>query len=152
MSYLPFMSRLITIVFLSLAAFNLVAQKNSAKSDLRTLHWLKGKWKGQGETGAPFFEQYEIRNDTLIVISYYADSGFKSKSGEATIFFSRDKIWHVYGNSKWILSEATDSSWRFLPVERASNSFLWEYVDRNHWKATIVHKSKLIPYRLERIQ
>ena len=130
------------------------AQELSEKMDGNKLHelfWMEGTWKGVA-AGSPFFEAYEVMNDTLMRINYYSDSSLSKVEATGTVSLENDAIFHTYGKSRWKLAKREGNTWYFEPVAHASNTFSWSVEGPDKWKAEVVAGGRVSKYLMERMQ
>lgn len=117
-----------------------ILQQPSAKftaADLKKLRWIEGTWRGTGGGGEPFFERYRFENATTLAVDSF-DNEKLEKVTETTLFELKDGEFGG-GNegSRWVASALDDKSVTFLPVAKARNTFRWESVDKDNWKAVL---------------
>ncbi|WP_017730860.1 hypothetical protein [Nafulsella turpanensis] len=117
---------------------------------LQELSWMEGAWKGMAGS-SPFFERYELVNDTLIRIDYYADSTLREIEASGNLFLEEGTLFHTYGQSKWKMTQNEGRTWCFEPVVNASNSFCWTFIDKDSWSARLMSSGKTSDYLMKRI-
>lgn len=148
------MKKLFIIFVLLLAMGAAYAQGSDEKAkvnELREFAWMEGAWKGMAGNSS-FYESFEMVNDTLIRIDYYADSSLTKVEGSGSVLLEKGDVYHTYGQSKWKLSERSGNTWCFEPVENASNYFCWTFIDHDSWSARLVSSGKVSNYQMERIR
>lgn len=105
---------------------------NLTAADIAKLKWLEGNWRGSGADQPPFFERYRFEGETTLAVDSFPDekldrvedtSRFELKNGQ-------------FGNSHYAVSSIDDNTVNFEPLA-AKNSFRWERVSENAWKATL---------------
>ena len=107
--------------------------KNFSTADIAKLRWIEGTWRGSGVDQAPFFERYRFENESTLAVDSFPDE--KLDTVEDTPRFElRDGR---FGNSNYVASMIDDNGINFEPVANAKNSFRWERVSDNAWKATL---------------
>lgn len=106
-------------------------------SDLKKLRWIEGTWRGTGDNVQPFFERYRFENDTTLAVDTFEDDKLE-KVTDTTRYELRNGEF-AGGNEgfRWAASAIDEKSVTFSPVAKARNSFRWENVDKDSWKATI---------------
>jgi hypothetical protein len=111
--------------------------KKFTTEDLKKLRWLEGTWRGTGEGVEPFFERYRFENDSTLAIDGF-DNEKLEKVTDTTRYELKDGEFGG-GNEgfRWIASEIDDKSVTFVPVVKARNSFRWETVSKDEWKAVL---------------
>ena len=105
--------------------------------DLKKLRWLEGTWRGTGDDTQPFFERYRFENDSTLAIESFETEKLE-KITDTTRYELKDGEFGG-GNEgfRWIASEIDDKSVTFVPVTKARNSFRWEQVSKDEWKAVL---------------
>jgi PKD repeat protein len=132
--------------------------KKFTTEDLKKLRWLEGTWRGTGGDVQPFFERYRFENDSTLVIESAENEKFE-KITDTTRYELKDGEFGG-GNEgfRWIASEIDDKSVTFVPVVKARNSFRWETVSKDEWKAvlnwpaTADKPSRERVYKIERLR
>ena len=129
------------ILYFFLPGIGFTATAQEARSqfkltDFEPLRQMQGDWKGMAGN-SPFFEGYEIRNDTLIWIRYFSDAALSKVSGEGSVYYSQGNIYHSNGNSTWRLKKKEGNTFYFEPVRNANNSFRWKINDATSWSAEV---------------
>jgi hypothetical protein len=111
--------------------------KKFTTEDLKKLRWLEGTWRGTGEGVQPFFERYRFENDSTLAIDGFENEKLE-KVTDTTRYELKDGEFGG-GNEgfRWIASEIDDKSVTFVPVVKARNSFRWEHVSKDEWKAVL---------------
>jgi len=136
------------------AQTNRSAAKNLTTADISKLRWIEGTWRGSGVDQAPFFERYRFENESTLVVDSFPDEKM-DKVGETSRFELKDG---VFGNGSYVASSIDDKGIDFEPFKDANNSFRWERVSDNAWKATLKWPAKGDKparervYNMERIQ
>jgi len=125
-------------------------------SDLKKLHWIEGRWRGDAPGQAPFFEQYRFVNDSTLEIAYFSDSSFANSSGRGRVYLSVGRVYHVSGTGQWGASHIDDSGAFFVPERNASNSVSWEVKSPDLWTATLrssaTGQEQVTIYQMHRIK
>ena len=111
--------------------------KKFTVNDLKKLRWIEGTWRGTGEGAQPFFERYRFEDDTTLAVETFENEKLE-KITDTTRFELKDGAF-AGGNegSLWTASAIDDKSVRFSPVAKARNTFRWETVDKDTWKAVL---------------
>jgi hypothetical protein len=107
----------------------------SAK-DLKKLKWIIGDWKGTGDSDKPFYERYRFENATTLAVDELKDES-DLKGGNTTRFILENGSFGNSGASRWMAAAITRNSITFIPVAGARNSFTWEKVSKNEWRAIL---------------
>jgi len=112
-------------------------QKRISASDLKSLRWIEGTWRGTGDVEKPFFERYHFENDSTLVVESFADETL-SKVDDVTRFELRDGQFGNWGEgARWSATQLDDNSITFEPVVHARNTFRWERQSKDVWKAVL---------------
>ena len=108
--------------------------KKFSTADIAKLRWIEGTWRGSGVDQAPFFERYRFENESTLVVDSFPDDKM-DKVGETSLFELKDGR---FGNPSYVASSIDDNGIDFEPIpNKAKNSFRWERVSDNVWKAIL---------------
>ena len=103
-------------------------------ADLAKLRWIEGSWRGTGVDQAPFFERYQFDNDSTLLVDSFPDEKL-DKVEDTSRYELKDG---QFGNGNYVSSGIDDQGINFEPVAgKAKNSFRWERVSADKWKATL---------------
>jgi hypothetical protein len=122
-------------------------------ADVAKLKWLEGTWRGSGADQAPFFERYRFENESILAVDTFPDEKL-DKVEDTARFELKDGR---FGNSHYAASKIEDNAVDFEPIT-AKNSFRWERVSENAWKAILTWPAQgnkpagQRVYNMERIQ
>ena len=108
------------------------AATNFTKADIAKLKWIEGTWRGSGVDQAPFFERYRFENETTLAVDTFPDEKLDKVEDTARFELKNGQ----FGNGSYVASSIDDKGISFEPVKE-SNSFRWERVSDNSWKATL---------------
>jgi hypothetical protein len=130
--------------------------KHVSTSDLRSLRWIEGTWRGIGDVEKPFFERYHFENDSTLIVESFPDETL-SKVEDVTRFELRNGQFGNWGEgARWIATQLNEGSITFEPVARARNTFRWERQSKDVWKAVLTwpatgnNPAKQKAYQMER--
>jgi hypothetical protein len=135
-------SGLLLIFLLTLAACgynsrdaqtNTAAAKKFTTADVAKLRWLEGTWRGSGVDQPYFYERYRFESETTLAVDGFPDEKLE-KVDDTTRFELKDG---QFASSNYAASSIDDRSADFVPIAKAKNSFRWERVSDNLWKATL---------------
>lgn len=101
-------------------------------ADIAKLKWLEGTWRGSGVDQKPFFERYRFENESTLLVDSFPDEKM-DKVEDTSRFELKDG---KFGNGSYAASAIDNNSVDFEPIT-ANNSFRWERVSDNAWKATL---------------
>ena len=136
------------------AQTNRSATKSFSTTELSKLRWIAGTWRGSGVDQGPFFERYRFENDSILAVDSFPDEKL-DKVDDTSRFELKDGR---FGNGSYVASSIDDNGINFEPVANAKNSFRWERVSANAWKATLKwpaegnKPARERVYNMERIQ
>ena len=102
-------------------------------AEIAKLRWIGGTWRGSGVDQAPFFERYRFENGSTLAVDTFPDEKL-DKIEDTTRFELKDGR---FGTSDYVASSIDDQGINFEPRGKARNSFRWERVSDNAWKATL---------------
>jgi len=119
------------------------------KNDLVKIKWITGNWRGMAE-GKPFYEMYEMTNDSTIRITGYEWNG-KDSAGTHLSYIAWNNGAYYLGDSLNYKTTLIDSSKiEMAPNYKANNSILFAFVNDSTWKAVLTGK-KTVEYKMEKI-
>lgn len=119
-----------------------------SKNDLHKIKWIEGKWKGMdGET--PFYEIYQIINDTTLMITSYDWNGKDSSNTSTDSVQWKSDAFYLGKNQNWKVTEITAKEIKMMPM-KASNDITWKFKDVNNWEAILVNKKGPKTYLMKR--
>lgn len=103
-------------------------------ADLRKLRWIEGSWRGTGVDQAPFFERYRFENETTLAVD-----GLEGEKVTDTTRFELKNGEFGGGSegSRWVATAIDEDSITLSPVTKARNTFRWERVTGDSWKAIL---------------
>jgi hypothetical protein len=123
---------------------------NFTNADIAKLRWIEGAWRGSGVDQSPFFERYRFENATTLAVDTFPDEKLDKVEDTARFELKNGQ----FGNGSYVASSIDDKGISFEPVT-AKNSFRWERVSENEWKATLNwvegDKPRERIYKMERI-
>ena len=105
---------------------------NFTTADIAKLKWLEGTWRGSGVDQAPFFERYRFENESTLAVDSFPDEKLDRVEDTSRFELKDGK----FGNGSYAASAIDNNSVNFEPIT-ANNSFRWERVSDNAWKATL---------------
>ena len=107
--------------------------KKLSTADIAKLRWIEGTWRGSGVDQAPFFERYRFENESTLAVDSFPDEKL-DKVEDTSRFELKDG---VFGNGNYVASSIDNNGITFEPLANAKNSFRWERISENAWKATL---------------
>jgi hypothetical protein len=114
-----------------------VQAKKLTAADLQKLRWIEGTWRGTGDADKHFFERYRFENATTLAVDSF-DNEKLEKVTDTTLFELKDgEFGGGSEGSHWAASALDDKSVTFLPITKARNTFRWESVGKDEWKAVL---------------
>jgi len=107
--------------------------KKLSTADIAKLRWIEGTWRGSGVDQAPFFERYRFENESTLAVDSFPDEKL-DKIEDTSRFELKDGR---FGSSSYVASSIDNNGITFEPLANAKNSFRWERISENAWKATL---------------
>lgn len=96
-----------------------------APVSIAELGWLIGTWRGTGE-GQEFFEQIAVLDDSTLSVVHFTDSTRTAiQPVTGTIEERAGRVYHTYGQARWVVTGGSARSLLFRPVEGADHRFRW---------------------------
>jgi hypothetical protein len=105
-------------------------------SDLAKLRWLEGSWRGTGDIDKPFYERYRIE-EQAVVVEGFEDEAFGQSSGITRFELKDGEMGGGNDGWRWVVTDLSADSITFAPVTKARNSFRWERVSADEWRAVL---------------
>ena len=115
------------------AQTNQPPERKFSTAEISKLRWIEGTWRGSGVDQAPFFERYRFENESTLAVDSFPDEKL-DKVEDTSRFELKDGR---FGNGSYVASSIDDNGINFDPVANAKNSFRWERISNNAWKATL---------------
>jgi hypothetical protein len=107
--------------------------KKFSTADLAKLRWIEGTWRGSGEDQEPFFERYRFENESTLAVDTFPNEKLDKVEDTSRFELKDGRFASSYYFANFIDEKAID----FEPTPLAKNSFRWERVSDNAWKATL---------------
>jgi hypothetical protein len=123
--------------------------------DFQQLRYLAGSWRGDRDSGPPFFQRFVFLNDTTIrSFQYRQDSSFSTPAESTLIAWTGNRVRSGGPGGSWLATGWGPDSVRFEPEEGASNSFTWIRESQDAWTARLdlaAPGSTPVLYRMTRV-
>jgi hypothetical protein len=114
------------------AQTNQAEAKKFSTADIAKLRWIEGYWRGSGVDQAPFFERYRFENESTLAVDSFPDEKL-DKVEKTSRYELKDG---QFANARYKAVSIDDNGINFEPIS-TGNSFRWERVSENAWKATL---------------
>lgn len=117
----------------------MVPTTTMTESQLQELRWLDGAWRGDpvGFTEKPFFERYTFLDDSLIQVTFYADSTLSRVVGGGRIYHNGGRIFMEAGSARWVAVRMEPDEVLFVPDGHAPDRMRWQREGPDQWLATM---------------
>lgn len=119
------------------------------KADLKKIKWIEGKWRGM-YNGAPFYEIYELINDSTLQITSFEWNGKDSSKTSKDFVAWQGNSYYLGHEKNYKVTAITDSQILMVPNNKASNSVLWKYRTDSSWDAILEARNGTQQYLMER--
>ena len=119
------------------------------KGDLKKIKWIEGKWKGM-YNGAPFYEIYQLMNDSTLMVTSFDWNGKDSTNTSKTYLGWFDDAYYLGNDKNYKVTTITDTQIFMTPNNKASNSVLWKYRTDSSWDAILEGPKATQKYLMER--
>ena len=106
-------------------------------ADIRKLEWIQGAWKGTGDVPTPFYEQYDLVNDSTLRVLTFTDSTLTVANDSTFQTLRGGRFGNHDKSSRYVAKKLDADHAEFIPVT-ARNRFIWRKKDQNSWEAVIV--------------
>lgn len=117
-------------------AFRAPAPGKFGQAQFAELKWLDGDWRGTMPDGTPFFERYDVSNDTTIRMWSFSDSTFSTVSDSSMLVWTDSTIVIVSGAPRAVAERIDSAGVHFAPVQPGRSKYSWREVSGG-WKATL---------------
>lgn len=127
-------------------------------AEFRQIEWLEGAWRGTGaEVDGPFFETFEMVNDSTLAIRVYADSALTQRESTGEIVLTGGQVLHRSGPNEWVATAFDRSRLHFEPRGNVPNNFTWTRTSPSSWTAVLRYPqedgtTRDVVYDLERME
>jgi|GEM_PF-6411784 len=105
-------------------------------ADVAKLRWIEGDWRGTGDVDKPFFERYRVEPGA-VVVEGFEDETFAKSTGVTRFELKDGEMGGGNEGWRWVVTELGDEAVTFGPVTKARNSFRWERVSADEWRAVL---------------
>ena len=106
-------------------------------ADFRTFRWIEGTWRGTGGGVPPFFERYELVDDSTLRRLSFSDSTLATISDSVRIGLRGGRVLDPVENPEWHVTAFDSTSWRFESLEHAGRAFTWRRSPPDGWTALL---------------
>lgn len=121
------------------------------KEDLSTAKWIEGDWESL-YNNKPFYESYQFRDDSTIVITSYIYMGTDSASMSTNVLHWKDGAYFLGEALNYKVVEMNDKEIRMDRHGQASNDVLWTALDSNTWTALLTSTADTLLYTMRRTE
>lgn len=126
------------------------ASENSvSREDLSLMKWIEGNWVGDYK-GTPFYETYEIVNDSTLRIVNYSNVGTDSATSSEEFIFWNEDAYYMGEGSKYKVVMVDTGEIKMVPL-KANNEVYWKRVDDTTWAAELAGKTDTAYYILRQV-
>ena len=106
-------------------------------SQFQTFRWIEGTWRGTGGGVDPFYERYELVDDSTLRRVSFSDSTLASVSDSARIGLRAGRVLDPAADPEWHVTAFDSASWRFESIEHAGRALTWRRTTPDRWTATL---------------
>ena len=127
-------------------------------ADVQKLRWIEGTWRGSGDVDKPFFERYRFEGDSVLLVDSFEDGSLAKVTDTTRFELNNGEFGGGSEGSRYVAKSIDDQAIEFAPAVKARNSFRWERISTDLWRATIMNpatKDKPASqrvYKMERIK
>lgn len=117
----------------------MVPTTSMSESQLQQLRWIAGAWRGDaiGSTDKPFFERYTFLDDSMIQVTFYADSTLRQTTGGGRIYHNGGRIFMEAGSARWVAVRLEPGEVLFVPDQHAPDRVRWQRNGSDGWTVTL---------------
>jgi hypothetical protein len=119
------------------------------KTDLIKIKWIEGKWKGLYK-GQPFYEFYQMINDSTIEITSFDWNGKDSSNTSRSYVQWQDGFYYLGKEKNYKTISFTDKEIVMKKNYKANNDVIWRYSDASGWDAILESPGGVVRYHMER--
>mgnify|MGYP001466520250 CR=1 FL=1 len=127
------------------------------KTTLNDFDWLLGTWQGISRTGNVFYEEWILKNDTLMAnVNYHFEGSEKKKGGSSEIILRNNKLFYINKSDslkplEWESVSHTATSMTFFnPNIKPYNRITFSLSEHNTWDAILAGTQDTFRYSLNR--
>jgi len=142
---------LISVVACTQKESQTAAESTVKKEDLLTAKWIEGDWESL-YNNEPFYESYQFKDDSTIVITSYIYMGTDSASMSTNVLHWKDGAYFLGEALNYKVVEMNKKEIRMDRHGQASNDVLWTALDSNTWTALLTSTADTLLYTMRRIE
>jgi hypothetical protein len=105
--------------------------------EFQRIRWIEGTWRGTGGGVDPFYERYQLLDDSTLLRETFSDSSLAAVSDSTRIGVRGSEVVDPIDGPKWHATAFDSVSWRFESLEDAARAFTWRRVTADSWTATL---------------
>lgn len=119
-----------------------------SKNDLAKIKWIEGKWRGMAGD-KPFYEMYEMINDSCILITSFDWNGTDSSNTSVDKLQWKDGAYYLGKEQNYKVTAITNEEIKMIPI-KANNDIRWKFRDSSSWDVTLVGKKSTARYLMQK--
>ena len=127
------------------------AESTVKKEDLLKAKWIEGNWESLYNND-PFYESYQFKDDSTIVITSYIYMGTDSASMSTNVLHWKDGAYFLGEALNYKVVEMNNKEIRMDRHGQASNDVLWTALDSNTWTALLTSTADTLLYTMRRTE
>jgi len=106
-------------------------------AEFQALNWIVGTWRGSGGAYAAFFEEYQMLEDSTMLMRSFADSTLSVVTDSSRIAWRNGTIQSGEGAGASVAVEVTPTSIRFGRPGTAMGGHTFTRSSADEWTATL---------------
>lgn len=105
--------------------------------DFKRLAWLHGRWEGFMPDGGKYYAQYEMLDDSTIVMHGFPDARFSAANDSARITLRKGVVAREGPGGRWVASRIDSTGVDFAPQRVAANFVTLARESATAWNTTM---------------
>lgn len=103
----------------------------------RTFRWIEGTWRGTGGGVDPFYERYEVIDDSTLRRLSFSDSTLATVGDSTLIGLRGTRVLDPADGPEWHATAFDSVSWRFESIAHPGRAFTWRRTSTDSWTARL---------------
>ncbi len=105
--------------------------------DFRRLAWLHGRWEGFTPEGDRYYAQYQMLDDSTIIMHAFGDARFTAANDSARLTLRHGVVAREGPGGRWVATRLDSAGVDFAPVRIAGNYMTLARESATAWNTTL---------------